>query len=47
MEFPLSEFIRRLASAPLVHEPGTVWDYSYSIDVLAWLVEVVSGQLQT
>jgi CubicO group peptidase (beta-lactamase class C family) len=27
-----------------VHEPGTVWDYSYSIDVLARLVEVVSGQ---
>jgi len=43
MQFPLSEFIRRLASAPLVHEPGTVWDYSYSIDVLARLVEVVSG----
>ncbi len=43
MQFPLSEFIHRLASAPLVHQPGTVWDYSYSIDVLARLVEVVSG----
>ena len=44
MHYPLSEFIRRLASAPLVHQPGTVWDYSYSIDVLARLVEVVSGK---
>lgn len=44
MHYPLSEFVRRLASAPLVHQPGTVWDYSYSIDVLARLVEVVSGK---
>jgi CubicO group peptidase (beta-lactamase class C family) len=43
-EIPLSEMIRRLASAPLVHQPGTVWDYSYSIDVLARLVEVVSSK---
>jgi CubicO group peptidase (beta-lactamase class C family) len=41
---PLAEMIRRLASAPLVHQPGTVWDYSFSIDVLARLVEVVSGK---
>ena len=44
MHYPLSEFVRRLASAPLVHQPGTVWDYSYSIDVLARLVEVISGK---
>jgi CubicO group peptidase (beta-lactamase class C family) len=44
MHYPLSEFVRRLASAPLVHQPGTVWDYSYSIDVLARLIEVVSGK---
>jgi CubicO group peptidase (beta-lactamase class C family) len=44
MNYPLGEFIRRLASAPLVHQPGTVWDYGYSIDVLARLVEVVSGK---
>jgi CubicO group peptidase (beta-lactamase class C family) len=43
-DFPLAEMIRRIASAPLVHQPGTVWDYSYSIDVLARLVEVVSGK---
>jgi CubicO group peptidase (beta-lactamase class C family) len=44
MQYPLGEFVRRLASAPLVHQPGTIWDYSYSIDVLARLVEVVSGK---
>src|SRR5262249_1626526 len=42
-DFPLSEFVKRLAQAPLVHQPGTVWDYSFSIDVLGRLVEVVSG----
>ena len=43
-DFPLSDFIKRLAQAPLVHQPGTVWDYSFSIDVLGRLVEVVSGK---
>jgi len=43
-EFPLSEFVKRLAQAPLVHQPGTIWDYSFSIDVLGRLVEVVSGK---
>jgi CubicO group peptidase (beta-lactamase class C family) len=43
-EFPLSEFVKRLAQVPLVHQPGTKWDYSLSMDVLGRLVEVVSGQ---
>jgi CubicO group peptidase (beta-lactamase class C family) len=43
-EFPLSEFVKRLAQAPLVHQPGTIWDYSFSMDVLGRLVEVTSGQ---
>lgn len=42
-EFPLSEFVKRLAQAPLVHQPGTIWDYSFSMDVLGRLVEVTSG----
>jgi CubicO group peptidase (beta-lactamase class C family) len=33
-----------LASLPLLHQPGTVWEYSRSTDVLGRLVEVVSGQ---
>jgi CubicO group peptidase (beta-lactamase class C family) len=43
-EIPLSEIVKRMAQQPLVHQPGTIWDYSYSIDVLGRLVEVVSGQ---
>lgn len=43
-DFPLSEFVKRLAQAPLVHQPGTIWDYSFSMDVLGRLVEVVSGE---
>jgi CubicO group peptidase (beta-lactamase class C family) len=35
--------VKRLAQAPLVHQPGTIWDYSFSMDVLGRLVEVVSG----
>ncbi|HET6306940.1 MAG TPA: serine hydrolase domain-containing protein [Rhodopila sp.] len=33
-----------LAALPLLHQPGTVWEYSRSTDVLGRLVEVVSGQ---
>jgi CubicO group peptidase (beta-lactamase class C family) len=43
-DFPLSELIKRLSQAPLVHEPGTIWDYGFSIDVLARFVEVVAGK---
>jgi CubicO group peptidase (beta-lactamase class C family) len=42
--FPLAEFSKRLAGAPLVHQPGTTFDYSFSMDILGRLVEVASGQ---
>lgn len=35
---------RCIASEPLVFEPGTRWNYSVSHDVLAAVVEVVSGK---
>ena len=37
-------FVDRLAKLPLAYQPGTTWDYSYAIDVLGRVVEVVSGQ---
>ncbi len=40
----LAEMIQKLASLPLAHHPGTTWNYSYSVDVIARLIEVVSGQ---
>jgi CubicO group peptidase (beta-lactamase class C family) len=42
--FDLAEAVRRLATAPLNHEPGTVFHYGFSIDVLGRLVEVTSGK---
>jgi CubicO group peptidase (beta-lactamase class C family) len=33
-----------LAGLPLLYQPGTVWEYSRSTDVLGRLVEVISGQ---
>jgi len=38
------EFIGKLIRLPLKHQPGTTWEYSVSTDVLAWIVEVVSGK---
>lgn len=40
----LAEFIINLTKIPLVHEPGTRWHYSVSVDVLGRLVEVLSGK---
>lgn len=38
------EVIRQLSKEPLSFEPGTKWQYSLSHDVLACVVEVVSGE---
>lgn len=37
-------FLNRLAAAPLLYQPGTVWDYGLSIDVIGLVVEALSGQ---
>jgi CubicO group peptidase (beta-lactamase class C family) len=34
--------VERLARLPLMHQPGSVWDYSRATDVLGRLVEVVA-----
>ena len=39
-----AEFSEKLATLPLITEPGTAWEYSRATDVLGRLVEVVSGQ---
>ena len=41
----LEAMIGELARLPLAYQPGTKWHYSMAIDVLAHLVEVISGQL--
>jgi CubicO group peptidase (beta-lactamase class C family) len=37
-------FVDRLARLPLAEQPGTLWDYGHSFDVLGRIIEVVSGQ---
>lgn len=38
------EFVQRLAQVPLMHQPGTTYEYSLSTDVLGRVIEAVSGQ---
>jgi CubicO group peptidase (beta-lactamase class C family) len=40
----LEGLARRVAAAPLLYEPGTRWVYSFSHDIQARLVEVLSGR---
>jgi CubicO group peptidase (beta-lactamase class C family) len=39
----LAEFVTKLSKLPLAHQPGTVWEYGMSVDVLGRIVEVASG----
>lgn len=40
----LAELGKRLATVPLLFDPGTRWSYSIAVDVQALLVEVLSGE---
>jgi CubicO group peptidase (beta-lactamase class C family) len=40
----LAENLRRIASVPLLYEPGTSWGYSLATDVLGALIERVYGE---
>lgn len=39
----LPEFVKKVSEIPLAFQPGEKWQYSYSYDVLGYLVEVISG----
>jgi CubicO group peptidase (beta-lactamase class C family) len=39
-----AEFVERIAKLPLAEQPGTLWDYGHSTDVLGRIVEVISGK---
>lgn len=43
-DFDNREFADRLAKLPLAYQPGTVWDYGHSTDVLGRIIEIASGQ---
>ena len=40
----LPEVVDLLAELPLAHHPGEGWTYGYSTDILARIVEIVSGE---
>jgi CubicO group peptidase (beta-lactamase class C family) len=39
----LAENVDAMAALPLMHQPGEVWEYSVSTDVLGRVVEIVAG----
>ncbi len=43
-DFDNAEFAARIATLPLAEQPGTLWDYGHSTDVLGRVIEVASGQ---
>ena len=42
--FDNAGFAERIARVPLAEQPGTLWDYGHSADVLGRVIEVASGQ---
>jgi len=42
--FDNKEFARRIAGLPLARQPGTLWRYGHSTDVLGRIIEIVSGK---
>ena len=36
--------IESIAKSPLIHQPGTIWEYSLSTDMLGRVIEAVSGK---
>ncbi len=40
----LAEFADRLATLPLIADPGTKWSYSVGLDLLGRVIELASGQ---
>ena len=43
-DFDLAEFADRIAKLPLQNQPGALWNYGHSTDVLARVMEVAAGK---
>jgi CubicO group peptidase (beta-lactamase class C family) len=43
-DFDLAEFAERIARLPLHNQPGSLWQYGHSTDILARVMEVASGK---
>jgi len=44
MDQTLEEQVKKLASLPLKHQPGTTWEYGLSTDVLGRVIEVIAEE---
>jgi CubicO group peptidase (beta-lactamase class C family) len=42
--FDNKEFAERIAMLPLARQPGTLWRYGHSTDVVGRIIEIISGQ---
>jgi CubicO group peptidase (beta-lactamase class C family) len=40
----LSDFVKKIAEIPLAYQPGSKWRYSYSFDIVGYLIELVTKQ---
>jgi CubicO group peptidase (beta-lactamase class C family) len=43
-DYDNAEFAERIAKLPLHNQPGTLWQYGHSTDILGRIMEVVSGK---
>ena len=43
-DYDNAAFAERIAKLPLAEQPGTLWDYGHSTDILGRVMEVVSGK---
>src|SRR5262249_18261714 len=43
-KFDNAEFAERIARLPLARQPGTLWRYGHSTDVLGRVIEIISGK---
>ena len=43
--FDNKEFAERIARLPLARQPGTLWRYGHSTDVVGRIIEIVSGKI--
>jgi CubicO group peptidase (beta-lactamase class C family) len=44
VDYTGKEFLDKIGALPLASQPGTKWEYSFSVDVLGLIVEAVSGK---
>ncbi|WP_024512861.1 serine hydrolase domain-containing protein [Bradyrhizobium sp. ARR65] len=43
-DFDNAEFAERIAKLPLANQPGALWQYGHSTDILGRIMEIVSGK---